>query len=362
MKAVRKFKSLVEKKRPLGIQEALSRGKRHFHLDGTVPPPLFQSKSDDTYDRKNLESVLNAEGVHLKRGFGVGGELVASPEEEFPPDLGGRYAKPSREKEHVDLATHHEHPDEQSSSQGEKGHAHDPLSEPPLFLGIGAGEDLADEGVAESPTAAEFSIYDTAYREEVERIREAQGREATVYLNRRVDGKNEYKGDGNMIHKSEVVEGLLGAAGLRGALDKVKEKADEKQEFVKAEVRERREERGRKKDGDYLPPPGMGKVDGEGDVPMHDATTGLENKPLGKQAFSQPKLEQANPEDPKEVEKEKERKREKGMRRFSEVAAKAVANTKALGEKGGETVDRVIKKVGISRSGKGGGGDDGKAS
>lgn len=349
MKAVRKFKSLVEKKRPLGIQEALGRGKRHFHLDGTAPPPLFQSKSDDTYDRRNVEGVLVAEGIHLQRGYGLEGGLVASPEEEYPPDLGGRYSKPSNNHEHArgELSTHHEEPDEHA--QGEKGHAHDPLSDPPLYLGIGAGEDLTEDGVAESPTAAEFSIYDTAYREEVERIREAQGREATVYLNRRVDGRNEYKGDGHMVHKDEGGERLLGSASLKGLLESVREKKDEKKEELHQ----------RKQKADESPARPAPEVDTERDITMSDTTTTSENHPP---AEAEATSEQSNQEDPKEAEIEKERKRERGIRRFSEVAAKAVANTKALGERGGERVDRVIKKVGISRSGRSGGvgGEDGK--
>jgi len=85
---------------------------------------------------------------------------------------------------------------------GERGHAHDPMEEEPLFLGIGTGghnDDSSAASIAESPTAADFSIYDTAYQKEVERIREAQGHKATVYLTRRVDTKKEYRQDDNMV-------------------------------------------------------------------------------------------------------------------------------------------------------------------
>jgi [calcium/calmodulin-dependent protein kinase] kinase len=121
-----------------------------------------------------------------------------------------------------------------SESSGEKGHAHDPLEEPPLFLGIGSGADDSFEPpqdmVAESPTAAEFSIYDTAYQEEVERIRAAQGHSATVYLTRRVDGKKEYKADANMVEppKQADVEGGV-HEGFKGLLDRAREKQNKPQ-------------------------------------------------------------------------------------------------------------------------------------
>jgi len=77
------------------------------------------------------------------------------------------------------------------------------MDEEPHFLGIGTGGDSLspplDEAVAESPTAAEYSIYDTAYQEEVERIRAAQGEEATIYLTRRVDSNKERKADENIV-------------------------------------------------------------------------------------------------------------------------------------------------------------------
>lgn len=99
-----------------------------------------------------------------------------------------------------------------SHQEGKRGHAHDPLSDQ-LFLYIGpstwAGPSTSgnnnDEDtdrfmdldgppiISESPGAADMSIYETAYLEEIERIR-AQSREQKppsepdLYLNRRVDG------------------------------------------------------------------------------------------------------------------------------------------------------------------------------
>ncbi|KAF7115039.1 hypothetical protein CNMCM5793_001075 [Aspergillus hiratsukae] len=117
------------------------------------------------------------------------------------------------------------------SVEGTRGHARDPLEEqfPYLFIGpstytgsdLGVGHEtdmdrdpaqpdtlLSDEPletspagdaaipiVSESPGAAEFDIYETAYRQEVGRIRKLtlarQGTLAKVYLTRRVEGKDE---------------------------------------------------------------------------------------------------------------------------------------------------------------------------
>jgi [calcium/calmodulin-dependent protein kinase] kinase len=88
---------------------------------------------------------------------------------------------------------------------GEKGHAHDVVDFQAPWLGIGVGhsndEDeltlvdrSADIIIAESPSAAEFNIYDTAYREEVERIRKLQGDDRRVYLTRRIEHEHEPSG------------------------------------------------------------------------------------------------------------------------------------------------------------------------
>ena len=92
---------------------------------------------------------------------------------------------------------------------GHRGHAHDPLQDQ-LYLYVGpstfAGPSMnperrgsfmpTDEDVAivsESPGAADIDIYETAYRDEIERIkaraREQQREEPAVYLTRRVDAR-----------------------------------------------------------------------------------------------------------------------------------------------------------------------------
>lgn len=92
---------------------------------------------------------------------------------------------------------------------GRRGHAHDPL-EDHLYLFVGPstfagpsvnperhGSFIPDEYdvpvVSESPGAADIDIYETAYRDEIERIRararEQHKEEPQVYLTRRVDAK-----------------------------------------------------------------------------------------------------------------------------------------------------------------------------
>ncbi|KAE8318048.1 kinase-like domain-containing protein [Aspergillus transmontanensis] len=112
------------------------------------------------------------------------------------------------------------------SIEGTRGHARDPLEEEFPFLFIGpstyTGSPPTNTGdsemdfifdepdsmlstepsdinpcpvVSESPGAAEFDIYETAYRQEIERIRTRslprQGTTPKVYLTRRVEGKDE---------------------------------------------------------------------------------------------------------------------------------------------------------------------------
>jgi calcium/calmodulin-dependent protein kinase kinase 2 len=92
---------------------------------------------------------------------------------------------------------------------GQKGHAHDPL-EDQLYLYIGpstfAGHSTTSDDddrpyvhddddvpiVSESPGAADLDIYETAYRDEIERIMaraKEEQKEPNVYLTRRVDAK-----------------------------------------------------------------------------------------------------------------------------------------------------------------------------
>ncbi|KAL4753803.1 hypothetical protein BDW72DRAFT_201265 [Aspergillus terricola var. indicus] len=133
------------------------------------------------------------------------------------------------------------------SVEGTRGHARDPLEEDCPFLYIGPSTftgsapidinstDTSPKGlnsnvpvtggetdpaeldypvVSESPGAADFDIYETAYRQEIERIRadtlpgkEGKGTVPMVYLTRRVDGKDELM---RLVRETTMSEPALG--------------------------------------------------------------------------------------------------------------------------------------------------------
>ena len=247
MKAVQKFRALVDQKRPALLSTALGKGIRTLHpsenVDSQSEPTLHKSRSADLDDRRRVETALAAEGVHhdlepqdanLHRGMGNRMDssvtMIDAPADSEEHHQGHK----------IGAGEVPDHPEVHRQESGEKGHAHDPLDEEPHFLGIGTGGndslDVSPEDiVAESPTAAEFSIYDTAYQQEVERIRAAQGKTATVYLTRRVDSKKEYKEDANMIDapNADEVKSSLPHQGFKGLLDKAREKGEEPEAVAK---------------------------------------------------------------------------------------------------------------------------------
>ena len=233
MKAVKRFKKLTAKKRSLALAGTLGQGLDTLHLASNIggtssQPALRESKSVDLHDRQQVQGTLAAEGIHP---------------DSMPQSLNVRKAKTERvdNTDTVMNDAHHGEGTKGTGSQrvhhqpncGEKGHAHNPLSEEPPFLGIGTGApnslEVPDEMVvAESPGAAEFSIYDTAYQNEVDRIREAQGRSVTVYLTRRVDHKEAYIADENMVDAPSAAESEnMPHSGWKGLLDKAREKEEE---------------------------------------------------------------------------------------------------------------------------------------
>jgi [calcium/calmodulin-dependent protein kinase] kinase len=257
MKAARKFKKLVSSRRP-NIMESFLGGDQL----PLVTPPLsmsdhrdshhlfHKSHSVETYDRRPLEQILVAEGVHrdidlnnLKKSFRPSHkmdpalsvftqpttpkskdniydktekeeappdqDILASPDALQPPNPINAVQSPTA------MTPMSPRPWEQD---GNRGHAHDPLEER-LFLHIGpssftgpssSGGDggLTDDPdqmiVSESPGAAESDIYETAYREEIERIR-SRSQNATVYLTRRVESKKA------MGQVEKLVSGILAA-------------------------------------------------------------------------------------------------------------------------------------------------------
>ncbi|KAH6715327.1 BcCMK3, calcium/calmodulin-dependent protein kinase [Leptodontidium sp. MPI-SDFR-AT-0119] len=236
MKAVQKFKTLLETKRPTALSGALGKGIGAMHdlsVDEKSDVGLHKSRSATFDQRGHAETALATEGVHFQTAA-----ADISPEKPSEEQSAPIYSKEEPSSDDLPKFTpptlHHE-------ESGDKGHAQNPLDEEPLFLGIGAGgidslEAPPQDIVAESPAAAEFNIYDKAYQEEVDRIRAAQGHSATVYLTRRVDSKKEYKADENMVEAPKASETVGGAtAGFKDLLDKAREKKVEpenKERFV----------------------------------------------------------------------------------------------------------------------------------
>lgn len=241
MKAVKKFKTLVERKRkrPSALVESVGRGVRALHpfsssSEVVTAPPLYSSKGDSVFDLRDDDQAVTSEGVHPTEDVPLSSRTqdmhISHP---APPALDGAAERDLRIDPNTsakDSGFQSPIPEIIQPEAHDKGHAHDPTDEEPLFLGIGTGgssdslETPHQELVAESPTAAEFSIYDTAYQQEVDRIRAAQGAAATVYLTRRVDGKKEYKADKHMI-KAPLASELESKAheGFKNLLDKARE-------------------------------------------------------------------------------------------------------------------------------------------
>lgn len=227
MKAVKKFKQKIAHKRPSRIDGILGRDARlvapPLTIDTYQKSSVHKSRSVDTHDRRNLEQALVSEGVH--RGIDVNFEdsppdrsdaavtfSPATPSKRkssnqasssdhnpaSPTSL--RRALNARPQEHRALPNAQTWPIAKPNDHG-KGHAHDPL-EDHRFVGIGTGADYQPSDppvVSESPPAAEMSIYEKAYREQVEHIRAKQGHSATLFLTRRVDKAPEFLEDQNLI-------------------------------------------------------------------------------------------------------------------------------------------------------------------
>ena len=213
-----------------------------------------RARSVDAYDRIPLETALVQEGVHCKIDPDhveksptnrKDGAVVQSPMKDKSGSYDGlkstKRSTPERksaqpEAHRADPGTLHTgHAGRKDSG---KGHAHDPLEEY-LFLDVGpfADDEPHDPPtVSESPPATEVNIYETAYHEEIERIRNEQGRQATLYLTRRVDGRKGYEQDKNMVG---LDKGHMNApSGFAKLLQKVKDKHNAEQEMPEAAQQE----------------------------------------------------------------------------------------------------------------------------
>ena len=227
-------------------------GQPIVHPPLAMSPPsghagLARRKSMDLHDRKSVEQALAAEGVHrdidvkdlrqtlphradsavaLSNSDSMDTERDAALSRRITPQSSGSHVLGKASSGSQSHSTGSWRGSGDGHLEPGKGQAHDPSDEAPMLLDIGAAVD-STEGlhhvVSESPPAAEINIYETAYRNEVERIHDAQGRQATVYLTNRVEklkGKLEEKftlGEDNDKPHSK--------SGWSNLLDRAKDKA-----------------------------------------------------------------------------------------------------------------------------------------
>jgi len=232
MKAVKKFKQIISHRRPPRMDGILGRDtplvQPPLSMDEYHKPSLHKSRSVDTDDRRNLEQVLVAEGVHRS----IDAELEAIPPDRGDGNVTFLPTTPSKRKTTHSASPSTHDPSSQTSPRRTlnarpqdhrpathaqtwhvikpndhgKGHAHDPREDHP-FVGIGPGGDYQPNGVpvvSESPPTSDIDIYETAYQEQVERIRARQGRSATLFLTRRVERKPEFWKDGDLIRSQSA--------------------------------------------------------------------------------------------------------------------------------------------------------------
>ena len=254
MKAVKAFKRLLERRRPGRMSEILGRDTR------LVQPPLSMlrdekekvhnrpARSVDTADRKPIESVLAAEGIHkdidlsnLENGFShKQNAVVATLGDNKSPQSFNCHESVSSptsptHKRNFNAQPKEHRPKPSTVDDHGKGHAHDPLQDH-LFLAVGPyGSDEPPDppAVSESPGAAETNIYETAYSEEIERIRSRSGTGTTLYLTRRVEEKRQFKDDENLVGRESGGEDPP-KGGLSTILGLVKRKEKKKEDAEKA--------------------------------------------------------------------------------------------------------------------------------
>lgn len=213
-------------------------------------PPLYHKpRSVDTHDRRPIEQALVAEGIH--RDVDVGDYENDVPDREDTAVAYSPKTPTKRPSDHNNdpsssspktpsKRTLNAHPQDhrplvhaatapQPIAHDGKGQAHDPLTDH-LYLGLGTSGSSgppSPPAVSESPPAAEESnIYETAYHKELERLRVERGKSATLFLTRRVEGREEYELDGQLI-KGDVGGGggQKAKSGFARVLDQARMKA-----------------------------------------------------------------------------------------------------------------------------------------
>lgn len=210
-------------------------------------PPLYhKTRSVDTHDRRPLEQILATEGVHRDVDLDSYDKTILDREDTAVTYSPATPKKRASNEDHDPTdsptsPTHHKrtlnaHPKDHRPpihsatapipiDHHGKGQAHDPLSDH-LYLALGPGGNSAPPSpptVSESPPAADVDIYETAYHMELERIRAAQGKSATLFLTRRVEGHEPYRNDVNLVKGPS--DGPKPKSGFARVLEQARQKA-----------------------------------------------------------------------------------------------------------------------------------------
>jgi len=250
MKAVKRFKDSISHRRPAGLENILGKDTRivqpPLSMSKPEKPPLYhKNRSVDTHDRRPLEQALVAEGVHrdvdldnYQKNFLERTDTAVTYASEKPIKRASTQesddkspSSPSSTKRDIRADPQAHRPMHAATAPMPidhygKGQAHDPLSDH-LYLGLGPGGDSkppSPAAVSESPPAADINIYETAYSNEVQRIRVNQGRSATLFLTRRVEELGDFLKDEGLIRDARG-EASKSISGLARVLDQARAKA-----------------------------------------------------------------------------------------------------------------------------------------
>ncbi|KAK8169945.1 kinase-like domain-containing protein [Phyllosticta citrichinensis] len=199
MKAVKRFKQLLFRRRPDLVQGIFGQASR------MVQPPLSMKAPHDRMARAQSEGIGNITSAESKLSPEGLREVLGTKLDQLTDQLaqrveGSTISSRASSRPSVSPSPHGSpvpwHPVAQQAATRVdigKGHAHDPL-EDTLFLDLDfPAADLAHEYqhvVCESPSAVEMDVYEKAYEEEIKRIVKERGQKRpTLYLTRRVEGK-----------------------------------------------------------------------------------------------------------------------------------------------------------------------------
>ncbi|KAF2012710.1 calmodulin dependent protein kinase [Aaosphaeria arxii CBS 175.79] len=279
VRAVKRFKQLLFRKRPEKMEGILGGASRIVQPPLSIRPSgLRKSRSQDTDNRRPIETALTTEGIHREIKIdnnihrvpesinemasakpGLRSEVVGS----ILPSKASITSSPISPKPVAltDAKVIHESmsfrptpsqpiqiPFVSQSAPATptigKGHAHDPL-EDTLFLNIGTGEDyLPSSGddtpvVSESPGAVDIDVYETAYQEEINRImekRKQDGRPPTMYLTRRVENTTSLRDSDLIVDSGRTRDELK--SNLKALGKRAKKGFDDRAELQRLEGKE----------------------------------------------------------------------------------------------------------------------------